>query len=119
MKIGLDIVDIDRIKKLIIKNTFFNKILNDDEILLYKDARAETIAGIFATKEAFLKAIGTGIDAYGFKDISVLKNESGKPFLKLSNRVLEEFDIISSDVSISHEKNIAASVVILMYKKLK
>ena len=109
IKIGIDIVNIDRIEKLIDKFGIEKlKFLNKDE--LYTD-KSESIAGIFATKEAFSKALGTGIGKeFSFKDISVLKDEKGKPFIKINSFTIK---IKNCDVSISHDGGFAVAAVIV------
>ena len=109
IKIGIDIVNIDRIKKLIDKFGIHKlKFLNKDEFYTNKP---ESIAGIFATKEAFSKALGTGIGKeFSFKDISILKDSKGKPFIKINSSKIE---IKNCDVSISHDGGFAIAAVIV------
>ena len=64
LDIGVDIVEIDRIKEALTKNErFLNKLFTKNEIEYFKSKnfKVETIAGNFAAKEAISKAIGTGI----------------------------------------------------------
>ena len=49
--------------------------------------RSETVAGNFAAKEAFSKALGTGISGFALKDVEVLRDEHGKPYIELENRL--------------------------------
>ena len=116
IKIGIDIVIIKRIENLIEKFGIEKlKFLNSDE--LYSSSPS-TIAGIFASKEAFSKAIGTGIGKeFSFKDISILKDEKGKPIIKINSPILQE-KIIESDVSITHDGGIAISAVILKIREI-
>ena len=116
IKLGIDIVVIQRIENLINKFGLEKlKFLNSDE--LYSSSPS-TVAGIFASKEAFSKAIGTGIGKeFSFKDISILKNEKGKPIIKINSPTLKR-KIIESDVSITHDGGIAISAVILKIKEI-
>ena len=59
-KIGTDIIRISRIEKSLEKSSFKESVFTENEIAYSK--RSETFAGIFAAKEAFLKARGTGIN---------------------------------------------------------
>jgi len=94
------------------KDKGLQKFLSDDEMSLVKSAN--TAAGFWATKEAFAKAIGTGIGAEcSFKDIKVYKSEKGAPLLALSKKVVEKFDIIDTSVSITHDGEYAISVVVV------
>ena len=109
IKIGIDIVNIKRIEKLIKKFGYEKlRFLNEDELYTNK---AESIAGIFASKEAFSKALGTGIgEDFSFSDISILKDNKGKPFIKINSIDLR---IKNCDVSISHDGGFAIAAVIV------
>ena len=86
---GTDIVNIKRIEKILKKNkkNFILKILHKDEKKI-KKLTANTIAKKFAAKEAFAKAIGTGIGKYiQFKEICINHNKNGSPKIKLDKSV--------------------------------
>lgn len=115
--IGIDIVKIDRIKKMYEKfgQKAYGKFLSADEIKLIK--RVEGAAGFWAAKEAASKAIGTGIGATcGFMDIKITKTKSGSPQLEYSKKLQEQFSIKSSHLSITHDSGLAVAVVVLVYK---
>jgi len=116
MKIGIDIVVISRMEKLI-KRYGIEKLrfLNNDEKYSYSPF---TIAGIFASKEAFSKALGVGIgEEFSFEDISILKNSKNKPFIKINSPTLKN-KVINSDVSITHDGGFVISAVILQLKEI-
>ena len=82
--VGTDIVNIDRIQKIILKNKegFIKRVLTDHEQALFanKADSAAFCAKRFAAKEAFSKALGTGIGRIvGFQDLTVRNNDNGKP----------------------------------------
>ncbi|MDR2778879.1 MAG: holo-ACP synthase [Puniceicoccales bacterium] len=120
--LGTDIVEIDRIDRLIQRygDVFLSKIFNDIEISYcqHTPKPANGFAARFATKEAFSKALGTGIGKnIGWKDISVGKKFSGEPYIILSEKGKNRVKILGfSDikVSISHTKTLAQAVVILI-----
>ncbi len=86
------------------------KFLYDEEIFLVKSYK--TAASFWATKEAFSKAIGTGIGAEcSFKDIKIYKTDKGAPKLALSNSLVERFDILNATLSITHDGEYAISIV--------
>lgn len=118
--IGTDIIEIDRINKAVINTKeFLNKTFTEKEIELFseKKMRAQTIAGNFAAKEAFVKALGIGMRGITFKDIEVLRDELGKPYINLSDKVKEKYSFkFNVLVSISHNKENAISFVILESK---
>ncbi len=82
--IGTDIVNIDRIKKLLKNKNFIKRIFNEKEILKCKkiNNNINCFAKRFAAKEAFSKALGTGISSgLNFNEIVILNKKSGKPYI--------------------------------------
>ena len=119
--IGIDIVKVSRIKKAITeKKNFLERIFVDKEIKLSERGkfRFEELAGRFAVKEAVFKAIKTGWrQGVTFKDIVVLNEPSGAPYVNLYGKVQEvasSLDIKKVFVSISHSKDVAVGMVILI-----
>jgi len=88
------------------------RFLSSDEILLVKNHK--TAAGFWAVKEACSKAIGTGIGAEcGFLDIVITKTPKGAPQITLSKKIVENFNVLDSSVSITHDGEYAIAVVAL------
>lgn len=115
--IGIDIVSIKRFEKFLEKKSALSKYLSDEEILLVTSS--STAAGFFATKEAVSKALGTGIGAKcSFKDIKIHKDTQGAPFYTLASKIIEEFDIIETSLSISHDSGFAIAVCVINTKKV-
>lgn len=112
--IGIDIIELNRIKKNMQKsNRLVNRILTDREKeyfdQLTNDTRkVEFLAGRFAAKEAFAKATGTGIGQLSFKDIHVLPSKSGKPELLING-----YESMNLLISISHSEDYAVAQVII------
>ena len=123
--IGTDLVEISRIQQTLKKfrNRFEKRCFTKNEILLSKKIinKPSYYAKKFATKEAFSKAIGTGISkGVYFKNIEVCNNRNGQPFIKLSGKVKKKFDNLKSNkkdiylnVSITDEKKLAHAIVII------
>ena len=119
--IGTDIVDVKRIKKMKSIDSFAKKILGDDEYLkfskLSESKKIFFIAKQFAGKEAFAKAIGTGISGdVNFKTIEILRDDEGKPMFKFAEKtqlLIDNLGIAHSHVSLSDEKEYALAFVIL------
>ena len=111
--IGLDVVELDRIAAIDQRTEKFRKrILTENELQIYEQhtelRKIEFLAGRFAGKEAFSKALGTGIGATcNFVDIEIKPNALGKPELFFKGNKMNGF------ISITHTKNIAAAQVIL------
>lgn len=111
--IGLDLVDLKRIKKILKSSDKFPKrILSERELKTFEsmsDARKiEYLAGRFAAKEAFAKAKGTGIrEGCSFKQIEIINDALGKPIIYFEGAEVNGF------VSITHIADVAAAQVIL------
>ncbi len=87
--LGIDIVNIKRVEKILRKNkkNFFKKILHKDEIKL-KKLTSNIVSKKFAAKEAFAKAIGTGIGKnIKFNEICINHTKNGAPKIKLDKSV--------------------------------
>lgn len=100
-KIGTDIIRISRIEKSLESEHFKASVFTENEILYAK--KAETFAGIFAAKEAYFKAKGTGINKR-LNTIEINHDGNGKPYI---------LDVENSDVSISHDGDYAIASVVL------
>jgi len=121
--IGTDIIDIRRIKKTIEKygDNFKKKCFLKGEIMRSetKYNSVESYAKRYAAKEACAKALGTGLARGVFwKDIEVLNNQYGKPYILLHNKAFNFFKSNFSsnskiEVSLSDEKNYAIANVII------
>ena len=85
--LGSDIVDTNRIKKALKNKNFIKKIFSKNELKIIKAKLKTSInycAKRFAAKEAFSKALGTGISGgISFKDISINNDKKGRPYIKL------------------------------------
>jgi len=84
--IGTDIVSVDRIKNSLKNKVFINRIFNEKEILKCKKINnsINCYAKRFAAKEAFSKALGTGIaKGINFNEIVILNKKSGKPYINI------------------------------------
>ncbi|MBG9446426.1 holo-ACP synthase [Cytobacillus firmus] len=113
--IGIDIADLERIGKIIARQERFpDRILTPKELNGYKQLpekrRAEFLAGRFAAKEAFSKALGTGIgEELSFQDIEIEKDEKGKPFI---SKPFKD----GVHLSISHSREYAVAQVVIEKK---
>lgn len=123
--IGVDIVDIDRIKQRIEAGTGFRDLVFSEEEIAYCEKKAnayESYAARFAAKEAFLKAVGCGIDfSIDLKEIRIANNEIGKPYFILSERVegllMQQLGFIpEAQISLSHSKEQAIAFVLFNKK---
>ena len=119
--VGTDIVSIDRIQKIILKNRegFIKRVLTEHEQALFanKADSAAFFAKRFAAKEAFSKALGTGIGrAVSFQDLTIRNNDNGKPHFIPSEKLrlyLLEKGVKQAHLSISDESQYAVAFVVL------
>lgn len=115
--IGIDLIELDRIKKSMQKRkSFISRILTPNEQKVFFGLRSdrrkvEFLAGRFAAKEAFSKAAGCGIGKLSFQDIEILPKKNGAPFMKVKG--YEKHNIF---LSITHSRDYAAAQVILEKK---
>ena len=115
MALGTDIVKISRIESLI-ADKIPEKVFSDEEILYInsKKNKAETAAGIFAAKEAILKALGCGI-VLPLNQAVVLHDQNGMPIAALRSKVLEfarQKGIDTMEISISHDGEYAIACAV-------
>ena len=115
--VGCDIVQIPRIEKLIVSSgdRFLHRIFSDIEIQLIVNDRNKYnyIAKRFAAKEAFAKAVGSGIGYHmQFRDIEILKSLSGQPFFSDKTLLLAGNDI-RAFLSLSDDYPVAIAQVVL------
>lgn len=119
--IGIDLVENDRIEKIIQKwgDKFLSRVFSAREIdYCGRHTQASLHYGArFAVKESFLKAIGTGLGR-GVKllEIEVVNEENGKPEIELSGGAREyivKAGIDKIHLSITHTKNYASAMVLL------
>lgn len=119
--IGTDIVEVERIQSSLDQfgDAFAKRILAESEWSDYQQSqlKARFLAKRFAAKEAFAKAIGTGIRGdVSFHNIAVTHDALGRPLLTLSSALhafLKQHHIHQSHISISDEKNLALAYVVL------
>lgn len=119
--IGTDVVEVSRIKDSIAEfgDVFARRILAESELESYQQSqiKARFLAKRFAAKEAFSKALGTGLRAPAtLQNIAVTHDALGKPMLVFApalQALLDEKHISHTHLSISDEKNLAAAFVVL------
>jgi holo-[acyl-carrier protein] synthase len=114
MKIGTDIVQINRIEKSLTQfgDKFKQRFLLPQEIVLVK--KTASLAGFWAAKEAISKALGCGIGSeLSFHDIIIAKDSRGAPIFSLSTEAQKKHKIKESSLSISHDGGFAIAVAVI------
>jgi len=120
--IGVDIANIDRIKKNLKNKNFINRIFSKSELLKCNKHvnKVNCFAKRFAAKEAFAKALGTGIaKGINFNEIIVHNIKSGKPGIKLAGNTRLTVNKITNTkklsifLSLSDDKPFAVAMVVI------
>jgi len=119
--IGVDIVTIDRFQRFVDEgnNALLQRIFTEQERLFCSSIKnsAASYSARFAAKEAFLKALGTGLrDGISWHDIEVTHDRLGKPELILSGKAIELFlaqGLSTAFLSLTHDGGTAVAMVVL------
>ena len=113
---GIDLIKVNRFAALKNKNSFMNSIFNIEEIKYIEKCNhnTATIAGLYASKEAFLKAIKKGIHNYPLKDIEISHDNNNAPFIILHNQLAVDFQLKNISLSISHDGDYAIAIVSIL-----
>ena len=119
--IGTDIVEVVRMETMLDEHgdSFVEKIFTENEQResAKRKNRTQYFAGRWAAKEALSKALGCGFGAQcGWKDVTILNADNGKPELTLSGTALrtsQNLGTTSIHLSISHEQHYACASVVI------
>lgn len=119
--IGIDQVNIDRVASILNRRStrFTNIILTKSELEQLSNTKSKQgfVAKRFAAKEAFAKALGTGIGkTVSWKDLSIENDDAGKPFYVCSDKLQQHLtnnNITNTHLSLCDEKNTAVAYAIL------
>lgn len=112
--VGIDLIEIDRISKACEKEGFLRRCFTADEIEMI-DGKWQRAAGNFAVKEAVAKMFGTGFRGISLREIEVLRDTLGKPYVNLYDKAAElakSHGITNIHVSITNTKNYANAFVV-------
>ena len=117
--VGIDVVHVKRMERWLINSKLLERYFHPEEIA-YVASRgkggAQSLAARFAAKEAFGKALGTGLAGITLKDIAVLNKYGGKPELELSGTARNALVKSGADrahISLTHERETAIAMIIL------
>ena len=121
--VGIDIVEVKRMHKWLGNPKLLERYFHSQELetaSLRGNSAALFLAARFASKEAFGKALGTGLANLILKDILVINKANGKPEMQLFGtalKAMQESGANKVHVSLTHEKNNAVAMVILEGEK--
>ena len=116
LRTGIDLCGIARMEALCGKAHFLERVFTADE-RAYAESRgvmrAASFAGMWAAKEALLKALGTGI-AFPMTDVEVVHDGAGAPGYRLRGGAAARCEGAALSLSITHEGDMAAAVCVLL-----
>ena len=120
--IGVDVIHVHRMERWIKVPGLLERYFHPDELssALEKGSGASlTLAARFAAKEAFGKALGTGLTGIVLKDIVVKNRHNGQPKMHVSGTALNALNqsgATTVHLSLTHERNNAIAMVVLEYE---
>jgi len=112
--VGLDVCEIRRMEKRAEDERFLSRFFTEQErayIAGRGAGAAQTLAGLFAAKEAFAKALGTGI-AFDLREAEIVHDALGRPGYQLRGRAAELTGEDRFFLSVSHDGGVAAAVCV-------
>ena len=114
---GVDIIEISRVRQVLERygQRFLDRVYTEEEIA-YCRGRPPNLAARFAAKEATMKALGTGVRGVGWKDIEVVRQESGAPSIRLHGRGMnraQRLAVLEISLSLSHSREYAVAFVVV------
>ncbi|MCJ7518516.1 MAG: holo-ACP synthase [Anaerolineaceae bacterium] len=113
---GIDLVKVERFRELNpqILERFFARVFTQDE-RGYIAGSFERAAGIFAAKEALVKALGCGIGPVSWQEVAIRYEDTGRPLPELTGKAKaaeKALGIVEWSVSISHTRNSAVAMAV-------
>jgi len=116
LSVGVDIVSVSRIGRACARwgERFLTRIYTERELARYSE-RIPELAVRFAAKEAISKALGTGINGIGWREMEILSDRRGKPTVRLHGAALARAQELGLDewaVSLSHSDSDAVAFVV-------
>lgn len=118
--VGIDLIEVARIRKSMENPRFTARIFGKEEQKLLTGAHAaERAAANYAAKEAFGKALGTGISGFSLCEVEVLRDALGAPYLSLSGKAAEIAAArgLRFLCSLTHTADYAQAIVIALSKE--
>lgn len=120
MKNGIDLVEIARIRQSSENPAFVKRVFGAAERAQFAAQKHPEphMAGAFAAKEAFSKALGTGLRGFSLCEVEILHDALGAPYFLLSGqaKALADAQNLQFALSITHTDTLAAAFV-TAYKK--
>jgi len=120
LRTGIDLIEIRRIRRALKNPRFLQRFfgLNEQAWLIAAGCQASSVAVNFCAKEAFSKVLGTGIRGFSLREVELLRDDLGKPYLHFTGRALElvQRSGLVFEASVSHTRHYAVANVIAFRK---
>lgn len=112
--VGIDLAEVERIRRAMENPRFLREFFTEEEqaYIGSRPCPEQSAAGSWAAKEAFSKAVGTGVRGWSLREVGVVHDPLGRPALCLSGRAAMLFSEYEFSLSISHTDAMAAAVVL-------
>jgi holo-[acyl-carrier protein] synthase len=117
--IGIDMVKIARLESWIKEPKLYTRFFHPDEIRIFHNKGRNNLVSLaarFAAKEAFGKALGTGLKGFFLREIAVINDEHGRPHMRLYGKAAQVFKSRGGGnifISLNHEVDYALAMVII------
>lgn len=115
LTVGTDIEEIGRFERVLENKRMMRRCFTERERAYFATrgaGAAESVCAAFCAKEAFGKAVGTGINAATLADVEVLHGENGQPYLELHGKLKMLYADLALSVSLSHTARYAVATVL-------
>jgi len=116
LHVGIDHLETSRIAKAMQNPRFLPRYFGVRELEYFERRKFSpaTVAANFCAKEAFAKALGTGIRGFALREVELLREENGRPYLAFSGKAAELVNAgcMRFEVSVSHDRHYALAQVI-------
>lgn len=121
LSVGIDSIEISRIEKSVSNPRFVKRVFGENELaeLRERSMPIQSMAACFCAKEAFGKALGTGVRGFKLSEVELLHEKNGRPYIKLkgsakaiANSICDKIDN-SIKVSVTHTNELASVIVII------
>lgn len=115
LTVGTDIEEIERFESVLTNRRMMKRCFSEQE-RAYIESRgrgaAESAAAAYCAKEAFGKAVGTGITVSMLGELELLHDAAGAPYLQLHGKLAEQYAKLKLSVSVSHSANYSIATVL-------
>jgi holo-[acyl-carrier protein] synthase len=112
--VGVDIENIRRFERLAAKHRSLSHIYGPAELALLASCGARSYAANYCAKEAFAKALGTGVRGFRLREVELLRDSGGRPYYSLSGaaKLIAQSRGLVFHVSVTHSDEYAAAFAV-------